>query len=70
MFKLGFVIVFVSKVFIHSQLLFLAFFVQMMSEHPDAWPFRDPVDARDVPDYYDVIKDPMGKNPKLMGCCI
>ena len=32
-----------------------------MNEHVDAWPFRDPVDAHDVPDYYDIIKDPMGK---------
>lgn len=22
----------------------------------DSWPFRDPVDPEDVPDYYDVIK--------------
>lgn len=35
----------------------------MMNEHPDAWPFREPVDARDVPDYYDIIKDPMGWLP-------
>lgn len=33
----------------------------MMHENPDAWPFKEPVDARDVPDYYDVIKDPVGK---------
>ncbi|KAH0464004.1 hypothetical protein IEQ34_006790 [Dendrobium chrysotoxum] len=33
--------------------------LNMMNEHPDAWPFKDPVDARDVPDYYDIIKDPM-----------
>ncbi|EHA8589557.1 putative Histone acetyltransferase GCN5 [Cocos nucifera] len=33
--------------------------LKMMNEHPDAWPFREPVDARDVPDYYDIIKDPM-----------
>lgn len=32
-----------------------------MHDHPDAWPFKEPVDARDVPDYYDIIKDPMGK---------
>jgi hypothetical protein len=25
-----------------------------------SWPFRLPVDANDVPDYYDVIKNPMG----------
>lgn len=31
-----------------------------MHDHPDAWPFKEPVDARDVPDYYDIIKDPMG----------
>lgn len=33
---------------------------QALSDHPDAWPFKDPVDARDVPDYYDIIKDPIG----------
>ena len=27
-----------------------------------AWPFIDPVDPAEVPDYYDVIKDPMGKD--------
>ncbi|OVA09861.1 GNAT domain [Macleaya cordata] len=32
---------------------------QLMHDHPDAWPFKEPVDARDVPDYYDIIKDPM-----------
>lgn len=33
-----------------------------MHDHADAWPFKEPVDARDVPDYYDIIKDPMGKS--------
>lgn len=33
-----------------------------MQDHPDAWPFKDPVDAREVPDYYDIIRDPMGNN--------
>lgn len=27
-----------------------------------AWPFLEPVDAEDAPDYYGVIKEPMGKN--------
>lgn len=35
-------------------------FEQAMHDHPDAWPFKEPVDARDVPDYYNIIKDPMG----------
>ncbi|XWS76323.1 hypothetical protein CRYUN_Cryun01aG0166100 [Craigia yunnanensis] len=30
-----------------------------MHDHVDAWPFKEPVDACDVPDYYDIIKDPM-----------
>lgn len=25
-----------------------------------AWPFLEPVDPNEVPDYYTVIKDPMG----------
>jgi hypothetical protein len=35
--------------------------LQNLSEHPDAWPFKEPVDSRDVPDYYDIIKDPIGE---------
>ncbi|KAL8158869.1 hypothetical protein V2J09_000406 [Rumex salicifolius] len=30
-----------------------------MLDHPDVWPFKEPVDPRDVPDYYDIIHDPM-----------
>lgn len=35
---------------------------QILSElgnHASAWPFQNPVSADDVPDYYDVIKNPM-----------
>lgn len=28
-------------------------------EHENSWPFRKPVDQKKVPDYYDVIKNPM-----------
>ena len=28
--------------------------------HASAWPFLDPVPREEVPDYYDVIKYPMG----------
>ncbi|KAL2535719.1 Histone acetyltransferase GCN5 [Forsythia ovata] len=33
--------------------------LKAMHDHPDAWPFKEPVDARDVPDYYDIVKNPM-----------
>ncbi|CAK8543521.1 unnamed protein product [Lathyrus sativus] len=32
---------------------------QSLLDHADAWPFKEPVDPRDVPDYYEIIKDPM-----------
>ncbi|KZV30405.1 hypothetical protein F511_20681 [Dorcoceras hygrometricum] len=38
---------------------FMRALLKAMHDHPDAWPFKEPVDARDVPDYYDIIKDPM-----------
>lgn len=30
-----------------------------------AWPFLEPVDPNDAPDYYGVIKEPMGKSISL-----
>lgn len=38
--------------------LFGFFFSQ---SHKMAWPFLEPVNADDVPEYYDVINDPIGK---------
>ncbi|XP_031269902.1 histone acetyltransferase GCN5 [Pistacia vera] len=39
--------------------VFMRSLLKSMHDHVDAWPFKDPVDARDVPDYYEIIKDPM-----------
>ncbi|ODQ66453.1 hypothetical protein NADFUDRAFT_82268 [Nadsonia fulvescens var. elongata DSM 6958] len=30
-----------------------------MQNHPSAWPFAQPVNKDEVPDYYDIIKEPM-----------
>ncbi|GAV81026.1 Bromodomain domain-containing protein/Acetyltransf_7 domain-containing protein [Cephalotus follicularis] len=38
---------------------FMRSLLKSMHDHLDAWPFKEPVDAREVPDYYDIIKDPM-----------
>ncbi|GMH27969.1 hypothetical protein Nepgr_029812 [Nepenthes gracilis] len=38
---------------------FMRSLLKFMHDHPDGWPFKEPVDAREVPDYYDIIKDPM-----------
>jgi histone acetyltransferase len=38
---------------------FMRALLKTMSDHPDAWPFKEPVDPREVPDYYNIIKDPM-----------
>lgn len=29
--------------------------------HKSAWPFMEPVDPTEAPDYYKVIKEPMGE---------
>ena len=31
----------------------------MVGSHPDAWPFVDAINPEEVPDYYDVVKDPL-----------
>ncbi|KAA8526140.1 hypothetical protein F0562_007760 [Nyssa sinensis] len=38
---------------------FMRSLLKAIHDHPDAWPFKEPVDGRDVPDYYEIIKDPM-----------
>jgi len=35
---------------------------EQLVAHQMAWPFLKPVDSKDVPNYYTVIKDPMGKH--------
>lgn len=31
-----------------------------LQAHKNAWPFMEPVDPEEAPDYYKVIKEPMG----------
>ncbi len=38
-----------------------AFFVIHFKANRNSWPFKDPVDKNDVPNYYVVVKEPMGK---------
>jgi histone acetyltransferase len=33
--------------------------LRSVSDHADSWPFSDPVDPQEVPDYYEIIKEPM-----------
>ena len=34
----------------------------MLQSHKMAWPFLEAVSADEVPEYYDVITDPMGES--------
>jgi histone acetyltransferase len=36
--------------------------INKLKMYKNSWPFHNPVDVKDVPDYYDVIKEPMGKD--------
>lgn len=33
--------------------------LRQLQTHKSSWPFREPVDVKEVPDYYTIIKDPM-----------
>ena len=33
-----------------------------------SWPFLEPVNEEDVPDYYNIIKNPMGKMTIMLRC--
>jgi hypothetical protein len=36
--------------------------LNQLVNHENAWPFRKPVDPKQVRDYYEIIKQPMGKS--------
>ena len=36
--------------------------LELMKNHSSSWPFHVPVSREEVPDYYDVIKDPIGSS--------
>lgn len=40
--------------------------VKQIQLHKNAWPFMEPVDPREAPTYYKVIKEPMGKNKRIL----
>jgi hypothetical protein len=41
-----------------------------LQEEPSAWPFTKPVDGNVVHDYYEVIKEPMGKSSLIRSLCL
>ncbi len=48
---------------------FLMVLVRSLQAQVEAWPFLEPVDARDVPDYYDIIKVSYPVHTTLMSWC-
>lgn len=42
---------------------FLTNILSLLKKHSFAWPFEKPVNKDDVADYYDIVKEPMGKPP-------
>lgn len=47
-------------------LILWVFFFFSQQSHKMAWPFLEPVDPHDAPDYYRVIKEPMGKAQQMI----
>lgn len=50
----------------HPFLLLFSRLLPLLQAHKMAWPFLEPVDTNDAPDYYRVIKEPMGKWQKCV----
>lgn len=40
--------------------------VNELQTNPNAWAFLEPVNGDEVVDYYDVVKDPMGKSENML----
>jgi len=40
--------------------------IQKLKSNKNSWPFLKPVDFKEVPDYYEVIKEPMGNNQYII----
>ena len=47
------------------QFAFMEKLLLQMNQHPSSWAFTTPVNAAEVTDYYDVIKEPMGELQSL-----
>jgi nucleosome-remodeling factor subunit BPTF len=45
---------------LNSRLVFALNALHLFQTHKSAWPFMEPVDPNEAPDYYKVIKEPMG----------
>lgn len=39
----------------------MLYLVEEMRNYTHAWPFLEAVDAEEVADYYEIIKEPMGR---------
>ncbi|EQB60521.1 fetal alzheimer falz [Vairimorpha apis BRL 01] len=38
---------------------FIELMMGILRNDPNSWPFLDPVSAKDIPEYYEIIKSPM-----------
>ena len=45
-------------------------FICLSQSHKMAWPFLEPVNADEVPEYYDVITDPIGESSQKAVSCV
>ena len=57
----------VMNVVIIFSMIFTTFdYLAPSQSHKMAWPFLEPVDINEVSDYYQIVKEPMGKFYKLL----
>lgn len=53
-----------------SRYIYSVVIVSILQSHPNVWPFLEPVNEDEAPDYHEIIKYPIGKQHVFIKMCV